>query len=113
MTEVKSKLSYAEEALLGVLNEEISDTSTSMVPDTPLPLTQMLHRRLNDVEHSGEVRHAELENAVEMCEKFDDKLHDVSYRLDEIARDIESYCQLPCATAVDAQQHISRQKVSC
>lgn len=110
---MESKLSSAEEAVLGALNEEVSSRLTSAVPASSPASTQILRRRLIDIRHSVEVRHVELEAAVEMSRKFDDKLHDVSDRLDEIDRDTENLCQLPAPAEVDIQQHISEQKVPC
>ena len=109
VTEVESKLLSAEEALVAALNEEISGQSTSAIPATSPAQTPVLHRRLIDVKHRIEVRHTELEVAVEMSEKFDNKLHDVSDRLDDIAHDTETNCQLPHGSEVELQQ----QKVPC
>lgn len=109
VTEVESKLSSAEEALLGTVNEDVSSQSTSVIPATSPALTTVLHRRLGDVKHTIEVRHTELEVAVEMRQMFDDKVRDVSGRMDDIARDTETHCELPHASEVELQQ----QKVSC
>jgi len=104
VTEVESKLSCAEEALLETVNEDVSSQSTSVIPASSPALTTVLHRRLCDVKHTVEVRHTELEVAVEMSQKFDDKLRDVSGRLDDIARDTETRCELPRASEVELQQ---------
>lgn len=113
VTEAESELGSAEEALLGALNEEISGRATSLVPATSPTLTRVLHRRLYEVKHSIEVRCVELKVAVEMSQKLDDKLRDISGHLDEIAQDTESFCRLPHVTGIDLQQHISQQKVLC
>ena len=108
MAEVESKLSSAEEALLGSVNEDADhgDRLGSVTPAaTSLALTQVLCRRFEDVRHSAEVRRAELEVAVELSQKFDDNLRDVSGRLDEIARDAETHCELPGAAKVEELQH--------
>jgi len=101
---VESRLSVTEETLLGALNEE-----TPMIPTTfSVEASQVLHQRLDDVTSSAAERHKELETAVEMCQAFDDKVLDVSGRLDELDRDAESLC---CIPEVDLQQHVAQQKV--
>lgn len=101
----------AEEALLGALNEEASRCDRPM--STSPASAQVLRRRFDDISRGGELRRTELEVAVQMSHKFDDKLRDVSDRLDEIASNVESQCELPDDHQVEeVQQHIVRQKVS-
>ena len=111
MTEVESGLMSADKALLGALNEDISGRLKSLIPSTVLASTQIVQRRVDDVKRSVEARHQELEVAVKMSHKFDDKLRDVSSQLNDIAHNAETHCKPPCATDVDLQQHISEQKV--
>lgn len=114
MTEVESKLLSTEETLLGALNEQAAQCDRPVDPAaTSLASTQVLRRRFDDVRRSAEVRHAELEVAVEMTRKFDDKLQDVSGRLDEIAHDVETHSELPRASKVEElQQYVVEQKVT-
>jgi len=59
------------------------------------------------------MRRAELEVAFEMSHKFDNKLRDVSGRLDEISSNVETQCERPGDHEVEElQQHIIQQKVA-